>query len=66
MIVRYTQNVRNTSNMRTIKFNVDYRYLLWDTKLISNTRVENSVTKQFYKVCSTQAIGLKLSVLNCF
>jgi hypothetical protein len=54
MIARYTQSVRNISNMHTIKFKVDDRYLLWDTKLKYNTRIGNSVTKQFYKVCSTR------------
>jgi hypothetical protein len=46
--------VRNIWNMHTIEFKVDYRYLLWDRKLKCNTRVGNSVTKQFYKVCSTR------------
>jgi hypothetical protein len=60
MTVRCTQNIRNISDMRKIKFKVDYIYLLSDTKFKCNTEVGNSVTKQFYRVCITLQ-----AVYNC-
>jgi hypothetical protein len=37
--------VRYISNMHTIKFKVDYRYVLWDTKFKYNTMSRKQCTK---------------------
>jgi hypothetical protein len=47
MIAIHMQNIRNISDMCIIKFKVDYRWLLWDTNLICNTRIEQCNKNNF-------------------